>query len=233
MVEDGVIIDPGHGGTDPGASGNGIIEEHYTLATSMYMYNRFKQLGVPVKITRTTDKTLEPNERTKIIRNSGMKYCLSNHVNAGGGDGAEIIHSAFSAQGKKLGNEIAAELKKCGQNVRKVYSRKNSKGTDYYFIQRETGSVTSLIVEYGFLDSKADDVEQLKKDQFEFAEAVVKAFCEFIGVKYVAPAKEKEKETEKDSDLLKVQVGAFESKENAEKLKEELIKKGYKAYITK
>lgn len=60
-----IVIDPGHGGEDPGASGNGIIEKNLTLEISKYMYDRFKELGIPVYITRTTDETISPTERVK------------------------------------------------------------------------------------------------------------------------------------------------------------------------
>ena len=53
-----VVIDPGHGGTDSGAVGNGKLEKDYTLLISKYMYNRFKDLGIPVAITRENDITL-------------------------------------------------------------------------------------------------------------------------------------------------------------------------------
>ena len=54
------------------------------------MYNRFKELGVPVAITRDTDKTLTRNERLNTMRNTFGNdpnvIVLSNHINAGGGD---------------------------------------------------------------------------------------------------------------------------------------------------
>lgn len=86
-----IIIDPGHGGDDPGASGNGIIEKNLTLDISKYMYDRFKELGIPVYITRTTDETITPTERVKRILNAYGNnknvIVVSNHINAGGGDG--------------------------------------------------------------------------------------------------------------------------------------------------
>lgn len=86
-----IVIDPGHGGEDPGASGNGIIEKNLTLEISKYMYDRFKELGIPVYITRTTDETISPTERVKRILNAYGNnknvIVVSNHINAGGGDG--------------------------------------------------------------------------------------------------------------------------------------------------
>ena len=79
-----------HGGDDPGASGNGIIEKDLTLKISQYMYDRFKNLGIPVKMTRTTDETISPTERVKRVLdaygNSNDVIVISNHINAGGGD---------------------------------------------------------------------------------------------------------------------------------------------------
>ena len=90
MNETKIVIDPGHGGTDPGASGNGIIEKDLNLAISKYMYDRFRGLGIPVKITREGDSTLSPSERTAAILNSFGNdpnvIVISNHINAGGGD---------------------------------------------------------------------------------------------------------------------------------------------------
>lgn len=86
-----VVIDAGHGGTDPGASGNGIIEKDLTLEISNYMYERLKNLGIPVKITRTTDETLSPAERVERVLdaygNDSNVIVVSNHINAGGGEG--------------------------------------------------------------------------------------------------------------------------------------------------
>ena len=85
-----VVIDAGHGGTDPGASGNGIIEKDLTLEISNYMYERLKNLGIPVKITRITDETLSPTERVERVLdaygNDPNVIVVSNHINAGGGE---------------------------------------------------------------------------------------------------------------------------------------------------
>ncbi len=84
-----VVVDAGHGGVDPGASGNGVIEKEYNLRIANYIYDRLKELGVPVSITRTSDVTINPNDRVKSILNAygnnSDVIVLSNHLNAGGG----------------------------------------------------------------------------------------------------------------------------------------------------
>lgn len=82
-----VIVDAGHGGSDPGASNGDIVEKDYTLKISNYMYNRFKDLGIPTVITRGADTTLNPTDRINAIRpnvTSSDDIVISNHLNAGG-----------------------------------------------------------------------------------------------------------------------------------------------------
>ena len=62
-----VVIDAGHGGSDSGAIGNGIIEKNLTLDISKYMYDRLKELGVPVKLTRDSDVDLPASERPQRV----------------------------------------------------------------------------------------------------------------------------------------------------------------------
>ena len=88
----GIVIDPGHGGEDGGATGNGIVEKDYTLKISKYMYDRFKELGIPVVMTRDTDITLTPTERVNRVKKAFGSYkdvlVISNHINAGGVKGS-------------------------------------------------------------------------------------------------------------------------------------------------
>ena len=184
-----IVIDAGHGGNDPGASGNGIIEKEYTLKISEYIYNRLKDLGLDVKMTRTTDETLSPSERVNRVLNafgnSGDVLVISNHINAGGGDGAEVIYALRNKD--TLSNLILTELENEGQNIRKAYQRRLPSNTskDYYFMQRDTGNTESITVEYGFLDSPGDDVNQLKNNWENYAEAVVRAIVEYLNLTYV------------------------------------------------
>lgn len=83
-----IVIDAGHGGNDPGASGNGIVEKNLTLDIALLMYQKFQDLGIPVTLVRNTDETVDPTERVNRILNAygnnSDVIVLSNHINAGG-----------------------------------------------------------------------------------------------------------------------------------------------------
>lgn len=185
-----VIIDPGHGGTDSGATGNNLLEKDYNLLISKYMYDRFKELGVPVAITRESDTTLSPTDRVNTILNkfgnSSDVILISNHVNSGGGEGAEVIYALRNRD--TLARRILENIGATGQTTRKYYQRRLPSDTskDYYFIHRNTGNLEPLIVEYGFIDD-TKDVEFLKENYKELAEAVIAAVANYIGVPYTPP----------------------------------------------
>ena len=180
-----IVLDAGHGGTDPGAVGNGIIEKDLTLKITEYLYDKFKKKGIPVIATRLTDETISPTDRVNRVLNafgnSNDVIVISNHINAGGGDGAEIIYALRSDD--TLPNLILNEMAKKGQNIRKSYQRRlpSDPSKDYYFMQRNTGDTESITVEYGFLDSTKDDVNQLKNNYMALADALYDAVLKYIG----------------------------------------------------
>ena len=183
-----VVIDSGHGGVDGGSSGNGILEKEYTLKISNYIKKRLDELGIENAMTRTSDELLDQSTRPKKAQSFFGKgndvIVLSNHLNAGGGDGAEIIYALRNSDA--LSKLIAKELESSGQNVRKYYQRRlpSNPSKDYYYLLRDTPNNETLIVEYGFLDSTGDDVNLIKNNWEDLAEAVVKALANYIGVPY-------------------------------------------------
>lgn len=182
-----IILDPGHGGADPGGGTNDLWKEKdLALKISNYQFNRFNELGIPVQMTRYSDKTLTPSERISIANSITNRdpntILISNHINNNFGvsDGAEVIYSIYESS--ELPDLIATELIKAGQNIRNVYTRINKNGQDYYFIIRETRPMQSMIVEYGFADSPGDDINQLLFNWEELAEAVVQAVLIYKGL---------------------------------------------------
>ena len=185
-----IVVDAGHGGSDPGAVSGNLREKDFTLEAANYMYNRFRELGVPVAITRTTDETLSRAERlgtmTNSFGNDSKVIVLSNHINAGGGEGAEIVYPLRTSS--VLPRAILDEIGARGQIKRKIYQRvlPENPSKDYYYIMRETPNTTALLLEYGFIDNPRDQVK-LQNNLLDYVEGVVKAVSEYIGVPYVAP----------------------------------------------
>ncbi|WP_099192645.1 N-acetylmuramoyl-L-alanine amidase family protein [Tepidibacter mesophilus] len=174
-----IIIDPGHGEVDCGCSYGDIYEKNIVLNISLYQLKRFEELGIKAVITRYSDTYLNPDERTKLVTDSKSVYCISNHINAGGGNGCEVIHSIYNDG--KLAYEIFNKLLEAGLYPRRIYSKESTQypEQDYYFMHRNTGSCITNIVEYCFIDNK-DDREKLLKNWKLYAEQVVKAFCKYI-----------------------------------------------------
>lgn len=198
-----LIIDPGHGGKDPGGGSNiHWKEKDMALKISLYQHERCRELGIKAILTRDSDAFLTPEYRANLVKNSGAKYCFSNHLNAAtpNARGAEIIVSRHN--NKVLANKIYAEIIKIIPG-RRVFDRINSAGQDYYFMHRLTGSVTTLIIEYGFATNKYDTEIILSKWR-ELAEAPIKALCEHEGIKYLKP-NEKPKEEEMSVPKWKVE----------------------------
>ena len=104
----------------------------------------------------------------------------------GGGEGAEVIYALRNRD--TLARRILENIGSTGQETRKYYQRRLPSDTskDYYFIHRNTGNLEPLIVEYGFIDD-TKDVEFLKENYKELAEAVISAVANYIGVPYTPP----------------------------------------------
>lgn len=204
------------------------------------MYDRFKDLGIPVVVTRTTDKTLNPTDRVNVIKpniTSKDDIVISNHLNAGGGDGAEVVYALRNND--TFAKMILDNLEETGQNVRKWYQRKlpSNSNKDYYYIIRDTSPAESVLIEYAFLDSTKDDKNQIRNDWEKWAEAVVKAVAEYKGYNYSAPGENTVNNTytvQKGDSLWSIakrfNVGVNELK-NANNLSSNLISVGQKLVI--
>lgn len=107
-----------------------------------------------------------------------------------GGDGAEVIYALRN--NSTLSKKILNELEKEGQNVRKYYQQRlpSNPIKDYYFMQRDTPNNETVTVEYGFIDSPKDDVEQIKNNYENYAEAVIRAVLDYKNLSYKAPVGE-------------------------------------------
>lgn len=186
----GVIVDAGHGGEDPGAVSGNLKEKDLTLKAALYMYDRLKDLGVNAVLTRESDTSLPKNERINKVKSlfndSSDVLLISNHINAGGGEGAEIVYALRSTP--TLANMALDNIVKAGQVSRGIYQRvlPENPSKDYYYILRETGNAEPILVEYGFIDNQKD-AKKLINNITDYVEGVVKAIADYAGITYYPP----------------------------------------------
>lgn len=183
-----IIIDPGHGGFDPGGGSNSYFKEKdLNLRISKYQKQRFDELGINSVLVRNTDETLDPNNRIERINSLSPNkddILISNHINSGSSSGGEVIYSIRGGNG--LPNLIASNLSKEGLPIRNVYTKLGKTGRDYYFILRDTVPNSAMIVEYGFATDD-NDTNRLLKSWNDLSEAVVKSIADFLQVPYTPP----------------------------------------------
>ena len=184
-----VYTDPGHGGIDPGAVKN-ITEKNAVLVQSKAFRNFLELHGVTVKMSRTSDITKSLYQRTSEANKWGADYFVSFHMNAGGGDGAEVFHSKVGGKGKELGKNILFEYGKLGQNYHNgkgtlagaLKVKLNDRNEDYYAVIRDT-RMPAIIVETAFVDSKDSKIVDEKHEQETFGYAAAKGLLKTAGIK--------------------------------------------------
>ena len=223
-----VCLDAGHGGVDSGAIHGNIKEKDIVLDIDKKINARLLKCGIETVRTRNKDITVDTGLRSKKVRESNSRYCISSHVNSAlsGGFGWEIWVSKYS--NKKLASEIMKNFKEIGIDTsRGIKTRTTKDGKDYYFMHRQTGNVETLIIENGFINNQKDrEYLLVESNRDKIAIAIVKAICEVEGIKYI------ESEIIKDDNVIfSVQVGAFKDKNNANKLLSDLKKKGFDGFI--
>jgi len=222
-----IVLDAGHGGNDPGAVANGLKEKDLTLSIVKHIGRLLSEYeGVEVHYTRTDDRFLELSERAAIANKLKADYFISVHINAGGGTGFEsyIYNGSVSAKTIAYQNVIHGEIMKAIGNV-----KDRGKKRANYAVLRLT-NMPAILTENLFIDNKTD-AAKLKSEQFllQVAYGHVQGIVKAFGLKKKAQPQPQQKTS--TGKLYRVQVGAFADRKNAERLAEELKKKGYPVYI--
>lgn len=202
-----IVLDPGHGGRDPGAVGYGMQEKEIALHVALMAADILRRHNVRVTLTRDSDTTLEPAARVRRVNAAGGDAVVSIHCNAAGtasARGTETYHSIFSKPGKG-GAALAAAVHSrvvaaLGTTNRGVKTKKGRGGRDYYYMIRETRP-PAIIVELAFI-TNAEDAHILKVRQPQAAEAIARGVLDYFGITYQPPAPPKSPPPEPTPDVF-------------------------------
>ena len=199
-----IVIDPSKGGRESGVTGSGIVEKDYNLLISEYIFNRLKSLGADVKIIRTTDEYISEDDRANKILNAygnNSKVVALSNMLGNTGSGAEIIYALRN--NSNLASSLAENLDDAGLTVSKYYQRRSENDTskDYYNIQKDTGLIETIIVNYGNINN-INEATNIKNEWEDYAEAVVKSLANYTNVPYYKEGESQEIYTVKKGDSL-------------------------------
>ncbi|MCM3574435.1 MULTISPECIES: N-acetylmuramoyl-L-alanine amidase [Mesobacillus] len=185
LNEEMIIIDPGHGGKDPGASGYGIQEKAVVLDTALKVKALLAKTPFSYKLTRETDVYLTLSQRVSLAKSVGGDTFVSIHANAfnGSANGTEVYYYGTSATNPYHSDSkrLAAAIQNRLLAAWKLYDR----GIDHgdYHVLREN-SMPAVLVELGFIDNKKDN-EKLASAWWrqEAAEAIYLGILDYYKAK--------------------------------------------------
>lgn len=176
-----ICLDPGHGGSDSGATAFGAKESDLTLKIAQYCKEELAKYDVNVVMTRTTDTRLSEEaamdlkNRVEVAKKAGASYFISIHINSAqnsAAHGAEVYYpntsgnKNLSTNGQNLAKAIQKQLTALGLYDRGIKIRNYTDGTtssnpnssdqDYYGVIRyaKQANITGLIVEHCFISNK-------------------------------------------------------------------------------
>ena len=174
-----IVVDVGHGGFDPGASGpSGVREDELNLAVAQYVQAELKSRGAQVIMTRNDgsaiggSKSADMAERRRIIEESGSDIVISIHMNSfeddPGVSGPLTLFMAGSQRGKLLAQGVIDSLNAALGTDGSARARDN-------LIILKSGNQPCVLVECGYLSNKE---EEARLQQPDYQKKIARAICD-------------------------------------------------------
>lgn len=186
-----IVIDPGHGGFDPGKVGiNDALEKEINLSISFKLKTALEKEGYEIVLTRTTDtglntatdkskKSADMRNRVKVINDTKPLLAISIHQNSYPSEsvkGAQVFYYKASEEGKKLAEIIQESMKRLLDSNNKRVAKDNS---NYYMLTHT--QCPTVIVECGFLSNQQEARMLLDEDyQEKVAMAITNGVKDYV-----------------------------------------------------
>ncbi|MEW6155271.1 MAG: N-acetylmuramoyl-L-alanine amidase [Actinomycetota bacterium] len=190
-----VVLDPGHGGIDPGAvSPGGLWESVVNLGVSEYARDALEEAGFTVLLTRSADYDLELPVRAELAKAVGARAFISVHHNAepdgpSVGPGSETYYQIASPDSKRLAGLLYEEIIRALSRYDIAWMadrdagakyREGSRG-DFYAVLRQPAPIVSALVEAAFI-SNPPEAELLARPEVQEleGEAIARAVIRYL-----------------------------------------------------
>lgn len=169
-----IILDPGHGGKDKGATGiQGTLEKDINLHTSKMLQRKLESYGATVFLTREDDSFISLSKRVSFATKKDADLFISIHYNSSPSPNPEGITSFYSKDSSLatiIHEHILDSIKSKDRHV--LFG-------DYYVLRENT--IPSTLLELGFISNKAEEQYILTKQyQQEITSAITRAILEYI-----------------------------------------------------
>jgi N-acetylmuramoyl-L-alanine amidase len=226
-----VVIDPGHGGIDPGAIGFDLREKDINLVGARIVYDYLvENFEGTFLMTRDKDITLELEDRPKLVNAIGADFFLSLHVNGStnGGTGFETFTYPANKEVNKVEQQIQQDVHNEIMTMLASYGFVDRGAKQANFcVLRET-KCPALLIEQLFINMPKDN-EFLRNPALlkNLYLVTAKAYARALGLQPKVTADD----VAPDGELYRVQVGAYRFRKNAEVMQARLKDSGYDAYI--
>ncbi len=181
-----VVLDPGHGGSEPGAVGpTGLLEKEINLDIAHRVAHKLRAEGATVVLTRPGDQRVTLQTRAQIALALQPIAFVSIHHNAapltsGPTPGSELYHQLESPESRRLAGLLWEELQAgfspfgsdwaIGDDPGARARQSASSGDDFYGVLRRTEGVPAVLAEAAFL-SDPEEEALLRTEEFRDAEA--------------------------------------------------------------
>ncbi len=145
-----VVIDPGHGGKDPGSHAYGLVEKDLTLDLAFRLQRILTSKGITTTLTRTTDEFISLENRAQMANSSAKTIFISLHFNAHTDrsiSGTETLYWPGSTKGRELASYIQSEL------GRRLVTRNRGFKPERLKVLEET-KCTAALIECGFISNR-------------------------------------------------------------------------------
>lgn len=221
-----IAIDPGHGGSDPGAVYNGRQEKDDNLNLALAVGSLLTQDGYNVVYTRTTDVYNSPTEKARLANQSGADYFVSFHRNsspyANTYSGIETLVYNDSGVKAQMARNVNREVAELGWSDLGVKERPN------LAVLRRT-KMPAILIEAGFINTDKDN--QFFDSNFDqLAKAIARGIEQTVAGR-VGNAAGGAASGTAPGKIYRVQTGLFRRYGNARFMLQDLVEDGFEAQI--
>lgn len=219
-----VFVGVGHGGRDSGAVGY-IVEKDGALVIATACNDYLQANGVETKMSRYVDEDEGLMEKINECNAYNPDLAADIHLNAGGGDGAEVFYTIKGGTGKIMAQNVLDAICELGQQSRGIKTKVNSSGKDYFGFIRLT-NCPAIISEAYFVDN-AEDVKigDTVEEQKIIGQAIAKGILKTLEINSDNKTTEENKTQSNEITYSTIKRG---SQGNIVKIaQEKLIAKGY------